>query len=174
MADLGFLGGFNADDHQDEFVLIQPGDYNVVIEETEMKANSSGTGEFLLIKLVITDAPYEGRTVFDRFNIVHTNPKAVDIAKKQFAVLCRAAGNLAPSDSEELHGAEVVAVVDIQKNGDYNEVKRYKSSETGQHIAPEKVAAEDTPVPTKKKRKPEAKPAPKGADDDILNDDIPF
>lgn len=177
MADLGFLGGFNADEHKDEFELIQPGDYNVVIEDTEMKENSSGTGEFLVVKLTIVDPPYEGRIIYDRFNLVHVNPKAVDIAQKQFAGLCRAAGNLAPSDSSELHDAEVVAVIGIQKSGDYNEVKRYKSSDKGQHIAPENLASEDAPIPTKQKGKPKAKPAAKAAapgGNGELNDDIPF
>lgn len=182
MADLGFLQGFNASDDQYDstFELIKPGDYNVVVEDTEMRVNNQGTGEYLQVKLTIVDAPYEGRVVFDRFNLVHSNQKAVDIAQQQFAGLCRAAGVLAPSDSSDLHGAEVIAVIGVQKNGDYNEVKRYKSSEVkdAQHINPEAVQPPGVVPPKKKARIKKANPETAATTSDDIDeekgDDLPF
>lgn len=182
MSDLSFLSGFDASQIEDTFELIPPGDYKVTITDSEMKMNSKGTGEFLKVSLTISDDGYTGRMLFDNFNLVHVNDKAVEIAQKQFAGLCKAAGVLAPSDSSELHDIEIIAVVDIE--GDYNRVKRYKAIEKKGNLAG-KTAAAPAPAPKpapKKKRSIKAKKTTdipgltpdtgQDPDDDIS--DVPF
>lgn len=168
MANLGILNGFNANDHEDTFSPLPAGDYEAEIIDSEMVENKAGTGQFLKVTLKILSGDSQGRQVFDRFNLIHDNPKAVEIAHTQFAGLCKAAGVLSPSDSSELHNIPLVVTLAI--DGDWNRVKRYKGvvNVTKETKLPE---VENDAPKAKSSRKSKAKVAPA---EEEFNDDLPF
>lgn len=85
-------------------VLIEPGQYQAVIVESEMKPTSSGLGQFLALKLVVTQGKYANTEFTERLNIVNENQKAVEIAYKTLARISEAVGmTRTPADSVELH-----------------------------------------------------------------------
>ena len=132
MADLGALGGFDANnvDPQGDYELIPAGNYPAQIVASDMRSTKNGNGQFLYLELEISDGEYAGRKLYDRLNLINPNPQAVEIAKRQFSALCRATGVMVPKDSEELHFRPVVAVVKVRPaKGEYgasNDIATYK------------------------------------------------
>lgn len=131
---------FKAKDHGDmgTFDPLPAGIYNCKIVESELKltkkAEEEGDpslGQYLNCKFEVLDGTYKGRTFFKNFNLVNKNEKAVEIANKEFATLCRATGVLAPEDSAELHGVPVEVHLrqkgkETDAYGIQNEVKLFK------------------------------------------------
>jgi len=131
------LNGFNAEEVIEEtadlgdygdFELLPVGDYLVMMTEAKMKDTRSGTGKYINATFMIVDGKYEGRKLWDIFNWENENKKAVDIGKRQFATLCRACGNNAPDEIEDLFNIEVVVRVGINPaKGQYKESNKIKS-----------------------------------------------
>ncbi len=169
MADLGILSGFNANDFEDTFSPLPEGDYEVEIIDSVFVENSKQTGQFLKLTLKVLSGDGKGRQLFDNFNLVHVNPKAVEIAQSQFAALCRAVGVLSPADSSDLHNIPIIASVTI--DGEWNRIKRYRgiTNVTAQNEG--NLAGKIKNESTKKTRKSKATPPP--AEEDF-DDDIPF
>lgn len=125
---------FNANEiPEDEgFEPIPEGEYSCQIIRSEMKDTKAGTGQYLELRVQILDAPYTGRLIFERLNLINPNEVAVKIANRTLADICLACGVDEVEDSEELHGIEFVAkVVMTEANGDYppgNEIKKYKAA----------------------------------------------
>lgn len=125
-------GAFNANEHEDisDFEPLPVGEYQGKIIESELKRNSSDTGNFLKLVFQITDGKYSGRRLFSNLNLIHPNEKAVEIAQKEMAAICRACGKITVSDSEELHGIDMMLKVAIRpataKFPASNEIKNYK------------------------------------------------
>lgn len=141
---------FNANEHEEiaDFEPLPVGEYQGKIIESEMRENSSGTGSFLKLVFVVTDGKYSGRRLFSNLNLIHPNEKAVEIAQKEFAAICRACGKITVDDSEELHGIEMLMKITIRaatsKYPASNEIKNYKPLEglavPNSDAAPKKVA----------------------------------
>lgn len=114
---------------ESDFEPIEPGEYTCQIIQSEMKDNNAGTGQYLELRVQVLDEPYQGRLIFERLNLIHTNEKAVAIANRTLRDICNAIGVMEIEDSEELHGKEFLARVVIgEARGDYpaqNEVKKY-------------------------------------------------
>lgn len=125
---------FNANEvPEDEgFEQIPEGEYSCQIIRSEMKDTKAGTGQYLELRVQILDAPYTGRLIFERLNLINQNEVAVKIANRTLADICLACGLDKVEDSEELHGIEFIAkVVETEAQGDYppgNEIKKYKSA----------------------------------------------
>ena len=124
---------FNADDVEivdEDFSPLPPGDYPVIVEDSEFRDTKAGDGKYLFLQLSVIDGHGKNRKLFDRLNLDNPNAQAVEISKKQLASLCRAAGKQKITDSGELHDIPVVARVEIRKgsNGyeDSNDIKGYK------------------------------------------------
>ena len=124
---------FNADEVEvvdDDFSPLPPGDYPVIVEDSEFRDTKAGDGKYLFLQLMVIDGQGKNRKLFDRLNLDNPNAQAVEISKKQLASLCRAMGKQKISDSAELHDVPVVARVEIRKgsNGyeDSNDIKGYK------------------------------------------------
>lgn len=97
-------GSFNANEYDDMgFGVIPKGDYLMQITDSEYKENSKKSGHFLSLKREIMEGKYKGRTFYANLNLDNPNPKAVEIANKEFATTCRACGKVTVEDSEELH-----------------------------------------------------------------------
>lgn len=134
---------------------IPAGWYQAIISSSEMKPTRDGYGEYLSLTLQVIEGQYANRLVFARLNLKNANDKAVDIAKKDLAAICRAVGVMSPQSSEELHDKPLMIKVKIRPaQGEYeasNDVGGYKAVE----------GANLTPAPKTQTPPPAATPAKK-------------
>ena len=74
------------------------------------------------------EGAYAGRKLFDRLNLVNSNPTTVEIAQRTLSAICHATGLMQVDDSEQLHLIPLIADVKVQppKNGyDASNTLRY-------------------------------------------------
>lgn len=111
---------FNSDDHDElgDFSALPKGDYFVEITESDYVQNSKKTGHILKLVREITSGDFKGRKYYSNLNLDNPNPKAVEIANKEFTSTCKACGKVVVDDSEELHGIPHIISLGIDKNGD--------------------------------------------------------
>ena len=155
------LAGYNFNAEEVEpsssFDPIPAGWYQAIISNSELKATRDGYGEYLSLTLQIIEGQYENRLVFARLNLKNANDKAVDIARKDLAAICRAVGVMSPQASEELHDIPLMIKVKVRPaSGDYeasNDIGGYKAVE-GANLTPAPKAASkpQTPPPTATKK----------------------
>ena len=155
------LSGYNFNAEEVEpsssFDPIPAGWYQAIISNSEMKATRDGYGEYLSLTLQIIDGQYENRLVFARLNLKNANDKAVDIARKDLAAICRAVGVMSPQASEELHDIPLMIKVKVRPaSGEYeasNDIGGYKAVE-GANLTPAPKAASkpQTPPPAATKK----------------------
>jgi hypothetical protein len=134
-----------------KYAPIPAGDYKAMITESEMKPTRAGTGQYLQLVWEITDGQHTDRKIWDRLNLVNSNPTAVDIAKRDLASIMRAVGLEKIDDTEQLHYKEVMITVTVRKgdNGyeDSNEIKAYApAGRSAPAAAPAAPAAVATPA----------------------------
>jgi len=126
---------FNAEEVEpsSSFDPIPAGWYKAIISNSEMKPTRDGYGEYLSLTLQIIEGQYENRLVFARLNLKNANDKAVDIARKDLAAICRAVGVMSPQASEELHDIPLMIKVKVRPaSGEYdasNDIAGYKGVE---------------------------------------------
>lgn len=115
-----------------DFNPLPEGDYLVVVADSTEQKTKAGTGSYLELTLEVVDGQYKGRKLWDRLNLNNPNAKAVEIAQRQLAAICRAVGVPRPQDSAELHGIPLVAAVKLREweGRMQNEVKAYKPAST--------------------------------------------
>jgi len=118
---------------------IPAGWYTAIISSSEMKATRDGYGEYLSLTLQIIEGQHENRLVFARLNLKNANDKAVDIARKDLAAICRAVGVMSPQASEQLHDIPLMIKVKVRPaSGEYeasNDMGGYKAVE-GANLTP--------------------------------------
>lgn len=146
-----------ADVGDDEYEVIQPGEYEAMIIESEMKATKDGNGAYVQLKIQLKN----GRILFERLNIQNKNEKAVEIAYRTLKKICEAVGKTSIKDTTELHNKRFTAVVEVEKGNQYekdgvmkegrdqNRIKSYKQVGGGQAASAEspstQPAAANTP-----------------------------
>ena len=126
---------FNAEgvDTTSQFDALPAGDYVAMVTDSASKATKDGTGSYLELTMQIQEGQFHGRKIFDRLNLKNKNPKAVEIAQKQLAMLCHATGIMQVNDSEQLHYKPIVVKLGVKENtyngstSLQNEVKGYKA-----------------------------------------------
>jgi hypothetical protein len=93
----------------------------VVIKESDVKETKRGDGQYLKLTFEIIEGDYAGRRIWSNLNLVNPNEKAVEIAQRELAGICKACGfSETPEDSMELHGIPMEATVKIQPgSGDF-------------------------------------------------------
>lgn len=144
------------------FEPLPAGEYAVIITESHLKPTKVGTGQYLELHLTVLDGPFKGRLLFDRLNLIHPNPQAVDIAQRALSQICHAVGQLQVSDSSQLHGKPLRARVKYRAaEGVYdatNEVAGYQALADGPASAPSAVfpAQAKRPVPASPSKQAEA------------------
>ena len=126
------LGGFNPEQHEEvkSFEPIPKGTYVAMIVDSEMRQTRAADGEYLKLTFEIIDGTYSRRLIWTNLNLRNKNPKAVEIANRNLASICRAVHHMKPlEDSEELHNKAIKIKVDIREaqNGydASNEIKGY-------------------------------------------------
>jgi len=145
MAQLG--GNFDANNvkPKEDFEVIPPGDYPVMIVKSDMTDTSTG-GKMLVLELDVIDGEFKGRKLWDRLNLVNANAKAVEIAERTLSSICHAVNVLSVADSEQLHGRAMFAKVVVQPAGkDKNGVERGAKNEV-KNYAPAGSAPAARPV----------------------------
>lgn len=108
---------FNANDvpeSENNFDLLPPGDYKMIVTESTIKATKAGTGEYVAVKVQIVDGDKKGRTIFSNLNIKNPNPTAEGIGRRELADLTKAVGLVTLSDTAQLHGKPFVGRVGIE------------------------------------------------------------
>lgn len=88
------------------FTLLDEDDYELEIVESDVKANSKGTGQNLDFKVQVVSGPRKGESFFGGItSIQHTSAQAQAIGQGQLKALCEAAGVdfTSLTDSEQLH-----------------------------------------------------------------------
>lgn len=143
-----------ADVGDDEFEVVQPGEYEAMIIESEMKATKSGDGAYVQLKVQLKN----GRILFERLNIQNKNEKAVEIAYRTLKKICEAVGKTSIKDTTELHNKKMLVVVEVEKGKPYekdgqmkdgrdqNTIKAYKSIQVGAEAGNASTAAASTPA----------------------------
>ena len=146
---------FNAEEVEpsSSFDPIPAGWYTAIISASEMKATRDGYGEYLSLTLQVIDGQYENRLVFARLNLKNANDKAVAIAHKDLAAICRAVGVMSPQASEELHDIPLMIKVKVRAaQGEYeasNDIGGYKAVE-GADLTPAPKTPPPAATPAKK------------------------
>lgn len=85
-------------------VNIPEGQYQAVIIESEFKPTKDNNGQYLQLKIVLTQGQYANTEFIERLNIINQNQQAVEIAYKTLARISEAVGmTQTPSDSVQLH-----------------------------------------------------------------------
>lgn len=139
------------------FDPIPRGRYLCCIEKSEMKTTRDGNGQYLELAFKVLEGEHHNRLVFGRLNLVNHNPKATEIAYREFSALCRACGVMQVQDSAELHSRPMVIQVELEngqdKNGNprqNNVIKGYYSTTGGapfqQTTAPAHAQQQAAPV----------------------------
>lgn len=103
-------------------VKIPDGQYKAVIIDSELKQTSNGNGQFLALKIVITEGQFQDTEFTERLNIINQNVKAVEIAFKTLARISEALGMAqTPQDSAVLHNKPLIIVVGTEAGKDYKD-----------------------------------------------------
>lgn len=126
------------------FEVFPPGKYLVQLVASEMRPTKDGMGQYLLLELDILEGPYAGHKLFDRLNLVNSNPDTVLMAQRTLSALCRAARKMQVSNSEQLHLIPIQIDVKVRPpKGQYGESNsiRYLSGSDAQPTSPAPVAA---------------------------------
>ena len=107
---------FNASqvEPQIAFEPVQPGWYNVIIDESEIKPTNAGDGSYLAFRFNILDGDYANQKLFCRLNIENKSEKTVEIAYQQLSAICHATNTIQVNDSTELHGKPFMVKVTLK------------------------------------------------------------
>lgn len=135
-------------DTENRFEALPPGEYTVMVTESEIKTTQSGAGRYISLAFEV-QAPdaFRGRKLWDNMNIENPSIKAVEIAKRQLAQLVKACGMEDIQDTTQLHHIPVIAIVKIDKGDNTrNQIKGYKAA-GGQPMQQPMQAAAPAPAP---------------------------
>jgi hypothetical protein len=142
--------------------VIPPGWYTALVETSDVKPTkkaveaekygTAGANDRLLeLTFKVIEGEHKGSTVWERLNIVNSNPVAQEIAEKDFSALCHAIGKLRVKDSSELHHQPMLIKVDVEQKEGYsarNVIKGFKP------VGEKTVAGTVTSAPTTAKAAP--------------------
>ena len=127
------------------FDVLPPGKYRVQLVASEMRPTKDGMGQYLLLELDILEGQYTGRKLFDRLNLVNANPDAVQMAQRSLSALCRAAGKMQVSNSEQLHLIPLMIDVKVRppkgQFGESNSVRYLSTPDLPPVVSPSPVTA---------------------------------
>src|SRR3990167_11317422 len=117
------LSGYDANEYEPSVPseVTRAGDYPAIITTSEWRDTKNGDGQYLYLELQVAEGEYQGRKLFERLNLKNQNEQAVEIAKRTLSAICRAVGNMTPTDSEDLHNIPILVKVDVEKRGENGE-----------------------------------------------------
>jgi hypothetical protein len=142
MANLGTTFDATGVEPAKPFEVLPPGKYTVQIVASEMRVTKDGRGQYLWLELDVLDGALQGRKLFDRLNLVNSNPQTVEIAQRTLSAICHATGRMQVQDSEEVHLIPMLADVRVRPpKGEFGE------SNTVRYLPLNRQPAAATPRP---------------------------
>ena len=134
--------GFDLTDYVSEdrnYNPIPKGDYALKCIDAELKATKSG-GEMIAATFEIVGGEFNGRKVWNNFNIHNNSETAQRIGREQVAAWAKAAGKPNASSFDELFDRKFMAQIDIEKGtggyADKNRIVGYIMSQSSVTSAP--------------------------------------
>ena len=108
---------------EQSFEQIKPGSYLIQASECQVKGTMDGTGEYLSVRFMIKDGPYEGRSVFHGFTLKNKNPQAAEIGQSQLKsfLLCAGKKDLKLNSAAEIEGFTAVGHIKIKNDPNYGD-----------------------------------------------------
>jgi hypothetical protein len=121
---------------ENNYELLPAGDYVAQVTESAIDPLKSGNGQCLKLTVTVLQEGHNGRKIFCRLNVQHSNPQTEQIAQQQLRELCDAIGVVRMQDTTELHNKPFVARVKIRKSTDpqytdQNEISGFKAATSG-------------------------------------------
>lgn len=113
----------NTVEPQEDFMVLPPGKYLVLIEKAEVRTTKKNDGHFIYLELQVLDGKHKGRKLFDRINIDNPSRQCVEIGLRCMSALSRAIGLQAVSDDSQLINKTVVAHAKVKS--EQNEIRTY-------------------------------------------------
>ena len=144
---------------QQNFSALEPGRYEVIVTDSELKDTKAGTGQYLQLTFEVVGNAAKGRKLWTRLNVSNPNKTAEEIAYRELAAICQSTGVAWPlDDSEDLHHIPLMVDV-VQERNPVNEsignkIRGYAPSNLALDL-PE--ALKPTPKPAGAARQPWAK-----------------
>lgn len=141
-----------------EFEIMPKGEYSLKATEAELKDTSKGDGQYLAVTFeVVKPSHYNGRKVWQNFNVNNPSDKAEKIGREQIAGWARAAGKPNARDSDELIERVFQCKLDIEKGtggfSDRNKISSFLTGESKPSAPVSKSKFDDEP-----EQKPAKKP----------------
>ena len=149
--------------------LLNPGDYEVVIVESDLVSTKAGDGKILKFVLQVYSGPCKNSKLYDNLNLYNPNDKAVEIARGTLSAICRAVGVMTPTHSEQLHFKPMIAKLKIEKGtGGYND----KNKIVGYRSCNPQIAKPVTPKQAEIDRINKTTTDPSGGFEDAMNTEL--
>lgn len=117
---------------QEDFEVLPPGKYPVLIEAAEIKQTKAGNGHYLKLTMSIIEGPYRNRKIWDQINIQNPSKECVEIGLRSLSAIGRALGLSAIKDTSQLLDKTCVAHVKVK--GEQNQVRTYSALSQGPPI----------------------------------------
>lgn len=95
---------------------IQPGTYEAVITESEIRPCRSGAGKGINLTFEILSESAKGRKVWSWINYIHPKAEAQRIGQEELARICKAVGVQKLDDTNQLHNIPLMITVAIDKD----------------------------------------------------------
>lgn len=98
---------------------IPTGEYTMMAVEAQEKQNSSKTGSYIEVKFQVVGGDYDGRMVWNIFNVNHESEKAQQIGRQQLVAWATACGKPDADDTDKLLNkkCQVSVGIDPAKDG---------------------------------------------------------
>ena len=122
---------FNSDEHEEmaDYSAMPAGNYRLKIKSSDRVENKRKTGFYYKFVFEVTEGKFSKRLLFANLNLEHINPDTVEMAEKELGSICKACGMGSISDTDELHGLELVGKVTVKpasaQYAESNEIKNY-------------------------------------------------
>jgi hypothetical protein len=110
------------------FEVLPAGRYSVVVTDSDLVRTQAGDGQMVKLELTIVDGPHANRKLFDRITVDNPNAEAVRIGREQLSAVCHAVGLPRITDTQQLHGKPLVAVVKVEPAGKGRDGKDYDAT----------------------------------------------
>jgi hypothetical protein len=122
MANLGEVFDATTVEPLGAYEALPAGKYLAQIVSSEMRVTKDGMGKYLFLEVDLLEGKYTGRKLFDRLNLVNSNEKAVELARRTLSSICHATGVEKVKDSSQFHLVPFIADVKVRPaKGQYDE-----------------------------------------------------
>lgn len=154
--------GFDLNEYESsgtrDYSPIPKGEYTIKCTDAETKTTRSG-GEMIAATFEVVGGEYDGRKVWNNYNIHNDSEKAQKIGREQVASWARACGKPNASSFDELLERKFIASIDIEKGKDGYADKNRIVGYVMQGSAPAPKAKPQADLLNMEDDVPDAKPA---------------